>query len=26
LDPWRLKVFPGSILKGQGGEVLTWRE
>lgn len=26
LDPWRIKVFPGSILKGQGGEVLSWRE
>jgi hypothetical protein len=26
LDPWRLKVFPGSVLMGQGGEVLTWRE
>src|SRR5262245_14634561 len=26
LDPWRLKVFPGSLLRGQGGEVLTWRE
>lgn len=26
LDPWRLRVFPGSVLMGQGGEVLTWRE
>lgn len=26
LDPWRLKVFPGSVLMGQGGEALTWRE
>jgi hypothetical protein len=26
LDPWRLKVFPGSILRREGGEVLTWRE
>ena len=25
LDPWRLRVFPGSVLMGQGGEVLTWR-
>lgn len=24
LDPWRLRVFPGSVLMGQGGEVLTW--
>ena len=26
LDPWRLRVFPGSVLMGQGGEVLTWNE
>jgi hypothetical protein len=26
LTPWRLRVFPGSVLMGQGGEVLTWRE
>lgn len=26
LEPWRLRVFPGSILMGQGGEVLTWRK
>ncbi|QQS46366.1 MAG: pyridoxamine 5'-phosphate oxidase family protein [Acidobacteriota bacterium] len=26
LDPWRLKVFPGSVIMGQGGEVMTWRE
>ena len=26
LEPWRLRVFPGSVLLGQGGEVLTWRE
>ena len=25
LDPWRLRVFPGSVLMGQGGEVLNWR-
>jgi hypothetical protein len=23
-DPWRLRVFPGSALMGQGGEVLVW--
>jgi hypothetical protein len=26
LTPWRLRVFPGSVLLGQGGEVLNWRE
>jgi hypothetical protein len=26
LEPWHLRVFPGSVLLGQGGEVLTWRE
>jgi hypothetical protein len=26
LEPWRLKVFPGTILLGQGGAALTWRE
>jgi hypothetical protein len=26
LDAWRLRVFPGTVLMGQGGEVLTWRE
>lgn len=25
LDPWRLRVFPGSVLMGQGGEILTWQ-
>jgi hypothetical protein len=25
LDPWRLRVFPGTALLGQGGEVLTWQ-
>ncbi|MEQ8859421.1 MAG: pyridoxamine 5'-phosphate oxidase family protein [Pseudomonadales bacterium] len=25
LSPWRLRVFPGSVLMGQGGDVLTWR-
>jgi hypothetical protein len=26
LDPWRIRVFPGSVMMGRGGEVLTWRE
>jgi hypothetical protein len=26
LDPWRLRVFPGSVLYGAGGSVLTWRD
>jgi hypothetical protein len=26
LRPWRLRVFPGSIMQGAGGEILTWRE
>lgn len=26
LEPWRLRVFPGTVLMGQGGEVLNWRE
>lgn len=26
LDPWRLRVFPGSVLLGQAGEVLTWNQ
>jgi hypothetical protein len=25
LAPWRLRVFPGSVLLGLGGEVLRWR-
>lgn len=25
LEPWRLRVFPGSVLLGQGGNVLTWQ-
>ncbi len=24
LEPWRLRVFPGTALMGQGGEVLNW--
>ncbi|MEY2422936.1 MAG: hypothetical protein QOI95_3003 [Acidimicrobiaceae bacterium] len=23
--PWRLRVFPGTVLMGQGGDVLTWQ-
>lgn len=25
LDPWRLRVFPGSVLVGKGGKVLVWQ-
>jgi len=25
LEPWRLRVFPGSVLLGGAGDVLTWR-
>ena len=25
LRPWRLRVFPGTVLLGQGGEVLVWQ-
>ena len=25
LEPWRLRVFPGTVLLGQGGEVRTWQ-
>lgn len=25
LDPWRLRVFPGTVLLGQGGKVETWQ-
>lgn len=24
LEPWHLRVFPGTVLAGRGGEVLTW--
>jgi hypothetical protein len=24
LEPWRVRVFPGTVLLGQGGDVLTW--
>lgn len=26
LEPWRLRVMPGSMMLGGGGEVLLWRE
>lgn len=26
LEPWRLRAFPGTVLLGQGGRVLDWRE
>lgn len=26
LEPWRLRVMPGSVLMGQGGKLLTWQE
>jgi hypothetical protein len=26
LRPWRLRVLPGSISRGAGGEILTWQE
>ncbi len=25
LEPWHLRVFPGSVLLGQGGQVLSWQ-
>lgn len=25
LEPWRLRVFPGTVLLGKGGQVLTWQ-
>ncbi len=25
LEPWRVRVFPGTVLLGQGGSVLTWQ-
>jgi hypothetical protein len=24
LEPWRVRVFPGTVLLGQGGDVLSW--
>lgn len=26
LRPWRLRVVPGSRVRGEGGEILTWQE
>jgi len=26
LEPWRLRVFPGTVLFGKGGTVLTWQD
>ncbi len=26
LSPWQLRVFPGTVLLGQGGEVLVWEQ
>jgi hypothetical protein len=26
LTPWRLRVQPGSLMQGKGGEILTWEE
>jgi len=25
LEPWRLRVMPGTAMLGEGGEILTWR-
>lgn len=25
LEPWRLRVFPGTLTTGQGGKILTWQ-
>lgn len=25
LHPWRLRVFPGTMTRGEGGEILTWQ-
>jgi hypothetical protein len=25
LTPWRLRVFPGSITRREGGEILAWQ-
>lgn len=26
VEPWRLRVFPGSVLMGKGGEIMTWKQ
>jgi hypothetical protein len=26
LRPWRLRVFPSSVVRGEGGQLLTWQE
>ena len=26
LEPWHLRVFPGTVLLGKGGSVLTWQQ
>jgi hypothetical protein len=26
LDPWRVRVFPGTALADQGGDILVWKE
>ena len=26
VEPWKLRVFPGSVLQGRGGKILTWQE
>jgi hypothetical protein len=26
LDPWRLRVFPGTMLLGKGGDILHWQQ
>ena len=26
LEPWRLRVFPGSVLMGKGGQILKWQQ
>ncbi len=26
LEPWRLRLMPGSMMRGQGGKILTWQK
>ena len=26
LEPWRIRIFPGTILMGKGGQILKWRK